>query len=101
MKKGKILTEGHYIEIYGNVKYGIRVKLVFLSLWFLKPCVINLYNKTASGCNAFMTIQYHSRQLINYSELLPSPTCCLVVQPICLAASMPVLYIRKHYRIFR
>lgn len=25
-------SEGHYIEVYGNAKYGIRPKLVVLSL---------------------------------------------------------------------
>ena len=31
------LTEGHYMKVCGNVKYGIGLKLVFLSHWCFKP----------------------------------------------------------------
>ena len=32
------LTEDHYTEVYGNLKYGIRLKLVFL--FHFKPHLI-------------------------------------------------------------
>ena len=37
------LTEGHYIEIYGNVEYDIGLKLVFPSQWRINPHIFLLH----------------------------------------------------------